>query len=68
MSEVTISSKYQIVIPKDIRRVLSLVPGQKLRAIVVDQRIELVPITDLTSTRGFLKGMDASFEREPDCL
>jgi len=68
MSEVTISSKYQIVIPKDIRRVLSLVPGQKLRAIVVDQRIELVPITDLTSARGFLKGMDASFEREPDCL
>ena len=68
MSEITISSKYQIVIPKDIREALSLVPGQKIRAIVLGDRIELVPVTDLPSARGFLKGMDASFERDSDRL
>ncbi|HJN52457.1 MAG: AbrB/MazE/SpoVT family DNA-binding domain-containing protein [Pseudomonadales bacterium] len=66
MNEVTISSKYQIVIPKDIRKQLSLKPGQRVRAICIGERIELVPIRDLKETKGFLKGISTQVKREPD--
>lgn len=66
MSTVTISSKYQVVIPKDVRERLRIRPGQKVEAFAIAGRIELVPIRPLSEMRGYLKGMDPSFEREPD--
>ncbi|MCJ7796832.1 MAG: AbrB/MazE/SpoVT family DNA-binding domain-containing protein, partial [Thermoleophilia bacterium] len=42
METVTISPKYQVVIPKAIRESLELRPGQKVEAILYDRRIELV--------------------------
>lgn len=66
MSTVTISSKYQVVIPKDVRERLRIRPGQKVEAFAIAGRIELVPIRPLSEMRGYLKGMDSSFEREPD--
>jgi len=66
MSEVTISSKYQIVIPKEIRKQLSLEPGQRIRAICIGERIELVPIRDLREAKGFLKGLNTQVNRESD--
>jgi len=68
MSEITISSKYQIVIPKSIRQQLSLEPGQKIRAICIGNRIELVPIRDIQEAKGFLKGINTDVEREQDRL
>ncbi len=68
MSEITISSKFQIVIPKNIREELSLSPGQKIRAIVLGDRIELVPLTDIRTAKGFLKGMDTTIDKEKDRL
>lgn len=68
MAEVTISSKYQIVIPKEIREQLSLKPGQRVRAICLGERIELVPIQDLKSAKGSLKGLDTRVERDSDRL
>jgi AbrB family looped-hinge helix DNA binding protein len=66
LSTVTISSKYQVVIPKDVRERLRIRPGQKVEAFAIGGRIELVPVRPLAEMRGFLKGMDSSFEREPD--
>ena len=66
MTTVTISPKYQVVIPKEIRESLGLTPGQKLQAIEYDNRIELIPVRPLSEIRGFLKGIDATVEREGD--
>jgi len=66
LSTVTISSRYQVVIPKDVRERLSLRPGQKVEAFAVGGRIELVPVRPPSEMRGFLKGMDPDFEREGD--
>ena len=66
MSTVTVSSKYQVVIPKDVRDRLKIRPGQKVEAFALGGRIELVPIRPIEEMRGFLRGMDPNFEREPD--
>jgi AbrB family looped-hinge helix DNA binding protein len=66
MQTVTVSPKYQVVIPKNIRDSLKLRPGQKLRVIEYDGRIELIPDRDISELRGFLKGIDTRLEREKD--
>jgi AbrB family looped-hinge helix DNA binding protein len=66
METVTISPKYQVVIPKSIRERLGLSPGQKVQAIAIGERIELVPVRPARELRGLLRGMDTSFEREKD--
>jgi AbrB family looped-hinge helix DNA binding protein len=66
MDTLTISPKYQVVIPKDIREKLGLTPGQKVRAIVYEDRIELIPIRPIKKMRGFLKGINARVDRETD--
>ena len=66
MNVVTVSSKFQIVIPKELRERLGIEPGQKVQAFAFEDRIELVPIRPLKSMRGFLKGIDTSVDREVD--
>ena len=66
MQTVTLSPKYQIVIPKRIRETLHLHPGQKIQVIEYDGRIELIPERDIRELRGFLKGINTEFEREAD--
>ena len=66
MTTVTISPKFQVVIPKDIRERLQLQPGQKVRAILHDGRIELVLIRPIEELRGFLSGIDSSVDRDED--
>ena len=68
VSVVTVSSKWQVVIPKDVRDKLSIRPGQKVQAFAIGDRIELVPVVPLEELRGFLKGLVPDFEREPDRL
>jgi AbrB family looped-hinge helix DNA binding protein len=63
---VTVSPKYQVVIPKAVRKALHLRPGQKMQVIEYDGRIELVPERDIKELRGFLKGINTEFEREED--
>ena len=55
---VPISPKFQIVIPRDIRRALSLVPGQRLEARLAGDRIELVPVQPMAAMRGLFSGID----------
>ena len=66
METVTLSSKFQVVIPKAIRERLGLTPGQKLQTVLYDDRIELVPLQPAKRLRGFLKGIDTSVPRAPD--
>lgn len=66
MGSVTISPKYQVVIPKRIRAQLGLEPGQKIQAIAYEGRIELIPVRPMRQMRGFLRGIDTSVEREAD--
>jgi len=68
METVTISSKFQIVIPRSIRESLRLKPGQKFQAIQYGNRIELVPVRPIREMRGFLKGIDVAVEHESDCM
>ena len=66
MDAVTISPKYQIVIPKSIRESLGWRPGQKVQAIQCGDRVELVPIVPVKQMRGFLRGIDTDVPREGD--
>ena len=66
MSTVTISPKFQVVIPKEIRIRLGLTPGQKIQTFVFDDRIELIPIKPIKKMKGFLKGIDTRVPREAD--
>ena len=68
MNTVTVSPKYQVVIPLEIRRELGLKPGEKLRMIRFQDRVELVPVRTIKSMRGFLKDIDTQIERESDRL
>lgn len=66
MYTVTISPKYQVVIPKDVRNTLKLKPGQKLRVLQFGNRMELVPVKNIKDMKGFLRGIDTNIEREKD--
>jgi len=66
MQTVTVSPKYQIVIPKPIREALRLRPGQKMQVVDYDGRIELIPERDIKELRGFLKGINTELQREED--
>ena len=66
MTAVTVSPKYQVVIPREVRERMDMRPGEKLQVICFDDRIELVPIRPMRQMKGFLKGLDPTFERERD--
>ncbi|BCO30310.1 hypothetical protein TspCOW1_04130 [Thiohalobacter sp. COW1] len=66
MTSVTISEKYQIVIPKAARQALHLKPGEKIEVLIYDGRLEFIPVRDLKTARGFLKGIDTDVPRDKD--
>lgn len=66
MDIVTISPKFQVVIPREIRERLGLEPGQKVQALVYENRIEFIPVRPLKRMRGFLQGIDPTLRRERD--
>ena len=66
MEVVTISPKFQVVIPLSVRRSLGIKPGQKVQVVLYENRIELIPIVPAQKARGFLKGIDTAVQREAD--
>ena len=66
MDVVTVSPKFQVVIPLAIRERLGLEPGQKVQALAYDNRIEFIPVRSLKSMRGFLQGINTTVRRERD--
>jgi AbrB family looped-hinge helix DNA binding protein len=68
MTTVTVSPKYQVVIPLAIREALGLRPGQKVQAIQYQDRIELIPVRPMRKARGLLRGIDTAVPRDDDRL
>jgi AbrB family looped-hinge helix DNA binding protein len=66
MQTVKVSPKYQLVIPREIRKLLGIKPGQKVQVIQYENRIELIPLKPIRKMRGFLKGIDTTIKRERD--
>ena len=66
MSAVTVSPKFQVVIPQAVREAMGLVPGVKLQVVQFGDRIEMIPVRSSKSLRGSLRGIDTSVPRERD--
>ena len=66
MDTVTVSPKFQVVIPRAIREALALKPGQKIQALQFEGRIELIPVQPMSKSRGFLKGIESDVKRDLD--
>ena len=66
MTTVTVSPKFQVVIPQSIREALGIKPGQKIEAIQYLDRIEFIPVKPIKNMRGFLKGIDTTVPRDKD--
>lgn len=66
MNTVVVSSKYQVVIPKEVREEIGLKVGTTLEVINYGHRIELVPIQPIRNLKGFLKGIDTEILRDED--
>lgn len=66
MISVTVSPKFQVVIPKEVRESMGIVSGQKIQVLAYQNRIELIPIKPMKEMKGFLKGIETEFERDDD--
>ena len=66
MNTVTVSPKYQVVIPEKIRQAMGIKPGQKFEVMEYEGCLEFVPVKSLKSLRGSLKGLDAKAIREKE--
>ena len=64
MTVVTVSPKYQVVIPKDVRESMGIFSGQKIEILTHKNRIELIPIKPMKQMRGFLKGINIDVKRD----
>lgn len=66
MNSVTVSPKFQIVIPQKVREMLGVKAGQKMTVLAYDNRIVLIPTRPIQEARGSLKGMDTNVERDEE--
>ena len=66
MDTVTVSPKYQVVIPKAVRHSMGIRPGQKMRVFAYGDRIEVIPVRKARQMRGFLKGIKTTVPRNRD--
>jgi AbrB family looped-hinge helix DNA binding protein len=66
MQTVTISPKFQVVIPQRVRESMGLRSGEKAHVISFRNRIEIIPLRDVRKLRGYLSGIGTDFQREAD--
>ncbi len=66
MNSVTISPKFQVVIPRAVREKIGVKPGQKMQVIAYDNKVILIPLRPIRDARGSLKGMDTNIQREEE--
>ncbi|MGC8771422.1 MAG: AbrB/MazE/SpoVT family DNA-binding domain-containing protein [Brevinematia bacterium] len=68
MNLVKISSRYQLVIPKEVRKSLGIKAGELIKIIIYEGRIELIPVNSINKLKGFAKGIETNIDREEDRL
>lgn len=66
MDSVTISPKFQVVIPQKVRQMIGLIPGQKMHVLAYDDKVVLIPVRPIQEARGSLKGIDTDVQREEE--
>lgn len=66
MTTVTVSPKFQVIIPQVMRDALGIRPGQRIQALQYQNRIELIPVRPMRKARGMLKGIDTTVKRDRD--
>ena len=66
MKQVTVSSKFQVVIPREVRESMDIQPGTRVQVLQYENRIELIPLREPKSLRGFIKGIDTEVDRTGD--
>jgi AbrB family looped-hinge helix DNA binding protein len=66
MKQVTVSSKFQVVIPREVRESMDIKPGTRVQVLQYENRIELIPLREPKSLRGFIKGIDTEVDRAED--
>ena len=66
MTAVTVSPKFQVVIPMKVRESMGIFSGQKIQVLTYQNRIELIPIKPMKNMKGFLKGIDTEVSRDKD--
>jgi AbrB family looped-hinge helix DNA binding protein len=66
MATTTISPKFQVVIPKEVREKLHLKSGQKMTVVTKGGMVYLIPERPLASFKGFIKGMSVAGLREDE--
>ena len=68
METVTVSPKFQVVIPQSIREAMDIKAGEKMLVLRYGDRVEFIPVRPVQEMRGFLRGMTSTIEREEDRL
>jgi len=66
MNTTTVSSKFQVVIPKETREEIGLKAGTVMEVIAYGSRIELIPVQPMKNLKGIFKGIDTEINREDD--
>jgi len=66
MNTVTVSPKFQVVIPKAVRELMGISSGQKVQMLTYQNRIELIPVKPMKQMKGFLKGINTDVVRDED--
>jgi AbrB family looped-hinge helix DNA binding protein len=66
MEAVTVSQKYQVVIPLEARRLLQVKPGQKMRVLVYDNQVVFITVRPIKQARGSLKGINTDVLRDEE--
>jgi len=66
METVTVSPKFQVVIPRRVRESLGIRPGQKIEVLLYEDRMEFIPLRRMKEMRGFVRGIDTTVGRDKD--
>ena len=66
MTQVKLSSKYQIVIPEDVREALGLKPGQAMQVMAYGGHVVAVPVRPLSEVFGMFPGIDTHVDRDDE--
>ena len=64
METVTVSPKYQVVIPQSIRRELNIKAGEKMAVLRIGKTIYFVPVGPIKELKGFVKGISTRGVRD----